>query len=62
MTQNAPDINHFPFVFDRGDQPALIVADIEHNKGPDNIRVPPTVPNLSEVFPTRSFGYFVPRT
>jgi hypothetical protein len=42
-TQNAPDVNHSPPVFDRGNQPASVVAYIEHHKGPGDIRISPTV-------------------
>jgi hypothetical protein len=37
VTQNASDINHSPSVFDSGNQPAFVMAYIEHNEAPDNI-------------------------
>jgi hypothetical protein len=37
VTQNAPDVHHFPSVFNRDNQPASIVAYIEDDEAPDNI-------------------------
>jgi hypothetical protein len=60
VTQNAPDVNHSPPVFDRSNQPASIMAYIENNEAPDNVRISPTVPNLRKVFPIRVFRDLVP--
>ena len=60
VTQNATDVNHSPPVFDRRNQPASVVAYIENNKTPDNVRIPPAVPDFSKVFPIRFLRYLVP--
>lgn len=60
MAQNPPDVNNFPSIFDRGDQPASVVTYIKHNVAPNNVGVSPTIPNISETLPICTFGYFVP--
>jgi hypothetical protein len=61
MTKNMTDIDHSPPVLDGGDQPALIVAYVEHHKPAHYIRPSPTVPNIRKIRPIRIAGYLVPR-
>jgi hypothetical protein len=37
VTQDAPDVNHSPSVFDGGNQSAPVMTYIENNKAPDDI-------------------------
>jgi hypothetical protein len=60
VTQNAPDINHLPFVFDGRNQSAFVVADIEDHMMSDYIRVSPRAPNICEIIPIRVLGDLVP--
>jgi hypothetical protein len=61
VTQNPPNVNHSPSIFDRGDQPASVVTYIKNYVIADDVRVFPGVPNVSEVLPIRALGDFVPR-
>src|SRR5712692_4367919 len=60
VTQNAPDVDHSPLVFDGCDQPASVVPDIEYHETPDHVRVFPTVPNVGEALPIRVAGNLEP--
>ena len=51
MGEDFADIHDLPFVFDCGNQPALVVAYIKDHKAPNHVGVLPTVANLGKVFP-----------
>ena len=61
MTQNVPDVDHSPAVLDCRDQPALVVAYVEHHKLIYYVRPLPAIPYIGEVCPIRVLRYLVPR-
>jgi hypothetical protein len=61
MTQNVPNIDHSPPVFDRRDQPAFVVAYVEHHEPIHDVRPFPAIPYIGEVCPIRVLRYLAPR-
>ena len=61
MTQNVSDIDHPPAVFDRRDQPALVVAYVEDHKLIDYVRPSPAIPDIGKARPIRVLRNLVPR-
>jgi hypothetical protein len=60
MAQDVSYVNHLPRVLDRRNQPAAVMAYIEDHKAPRNIRISPTVPNISKTLPIGAFHYLIP--